>query len=205
MSKKLSITVMAHPSRERNIIYLSQRLPAFGLVFDRGDGIWDTCKRAWESRPGDAAFHLVLQDDALVCDRFEERATAALTRDMAHSFYFGWRRNYEQNAQMWKAMGEAVLPTLHWGLAVCLPERLIDPMLAHGDASDLPDTHDDTRIKDFLRYRGERVRYPFPSLIDHRPEVSLVTGEYNPVRRALRFIDKRDDEDEIRDAWKVGK
>lgn len=181
----LSISVMMHPSREEFLPYLTERLGPVPVAMDRGLGVWDTCRRAWEHASGD--FHVVIQDDALVCRDFHRRARALLVDRTAYSFYFGWRERFARAAPAYLAAGGVTRPNLHWGLAVCLPKELIAPMIAFGEASTLGPKYDDTRISRFLQSVNVPVRYPLPSLVDHRLTTSLVTGEAEACRRAFYF------------------
>lgn len=189
----LSVSVMMHPSREHFRGYLLERLGDVPVIVDDGAGVWATCRRAWQQRDTAADFHLVVQDDALVCQDFTARAITALEAmrtGHACSFYFGRRAAYDQLAPDALRLGAIVLPQLHWGLAVCLPRDLVEPMLAFGDAYDAAAHLDDTRIKAFLCSRGVPVWHPVPSLVDHRAELpSLVTGLVEQNRRAYYFID----------------
>ncbi|MFA5391718.1 MAG: hypothetical protein WC331_09890, partial [Candidatus Omnitrophota bacterium] len=45
--KKLSVSIMAHPSREDFFPYLRERLGDVPMAIDRGVGIWENCKNAW--------------------------------------------------------------------------------------------------------------------------------------------------------------
>lgn len=181
----LSIAIMMHPSRREFLPYLEERLGPVPVAMDRGLGVWDTCKRAWECATGD--WHLVVQDDALICRDFRQRIRPLITDRTAYSLYFGWRQKFEQAAPGYLAAGGVTLPNLHWGLAVVLPRELIKPMLEFGEASALDPKLDDTRISRFLRSVDVPVRYPLPSLVDHRLTTSLVTGSAEPCRRAMYF------------------
>lgn len=181
----LSISVMMHPSRREYLPYLTERLGPVPVAMDRGRGVWDTCRRAWECATGD--WHLVIQDDALICKGFHQRIAPLLTERTAYSLYFGWRAKFEASAPGYLAAGGVTLPSLHWGLAVCLPRELIKPMLEFGEASTLDPKLDDTRISRFLRSVNVPVRYPLPSLVDHRLTTSLVTGSAEECRRAIYF------------------
>ena len=76
---KLSISVMAHPSREKYFGYLKERLGDIPFAIDtESKGVWENCKRAWKLYDPMADFHLVVQDDAIVCDDFLEKANATL-------------------------------------------------------------------------------------------------------------------------------
>ena len=179
-----------HPDRQEFAEYLQDKLGPVPIVLDRGKGIWDTCCRAWQEADPKADFHLVVQDDAIVCSDFRQRAEAELLDGFAHSFYFGYRGNMLRLAEQGLRDGYIVKKGLHWGIAVCLPQKLVEPMIDFGNRSEIPDHLDDTKIKEFLNSEGILVRYPMPSLIDHRSELeSFVTGKVELGRKAYRFID----------------
>jgi hypothetical protein len=196
---RLSVAVMAHPSREHWVADLLGRLGIsdWHVAWDRGLGIWDTCSRAWSIYDSAATHHLVLQDDALVCRDLLPGLEAAIdTRspfDNILSLYVGTPHpgatGVARVRQHVTAADEAgsswfVLPTLRWGLAVVLPTHVIDQMLAWELGALYP--ADDQRIGRFARDQlGWRCWHTWPSLVDHRQGPSLVgSGETH----AYRFI-----------------
>lgn len=183
---------MMHPSRLGYADYLRERLGEVAIIVDEHErGAWPTCRRAWLAHDPACDYHLVLNDDALVCRDFRERFTALLaTREPVYSLYMGWRKAYVEQAEQGLLDGYVRLPRLHWGIANVLRSDLIAPMIAVGDSLDLPPVHDDTRIKAFLKQCGLGCYYPMPSLIDHRTDtVSLATGEPTaPERKAFYFV-----------------
>ena len=78
---RLSVSVMAHPSRSHWVHELRERvgIEYANVAWDRGLGIWDTCSRAWEMHDPAATHHLVLQDDALPCRDLLAGLEAAIT------------------------------------------------------------------------------------------------------------------------------
>lgn len=187
---KLSISVMIHPERQHFASYLEDNLGDVPFVYDRGKGIWDTCRRAWQQRDPQAEFHLVLQDDAIVCSDFRKRAEQTLKDGYPHSFYFGYREKWIEMAEKGLRRGEIIKRGLNWGIAICLPQKLIEPMIEFADKSAIPDHLDDMKIREFLLSQNLSIRYPMPSLVDHRSELpSFVTGKIELGRKAYRFID----------------
>src|SRR5690606_32581405 len=88
------IAIMAHPERKKYIPYLLERLGDVPVIYDRKNNIWDTCRRSWleaevKARKIGAEYCLIVQDDAIVCDNFRERAEALLTEDKVYSFFAG--------------------------------------------------------------------------------------------------------------------
>lgn len=194
----LSISVMAHPSRERYFPYLEERLGDVPFSIDRENaGLWANCRRAWLAHDPDAQFHVVIQDDAIVCDNFRSRAEKAIRdagqamegRPFALSFYHGNKEEFAEEARQGLARGYVVRERPGWGIAICLPTALIPDMVAECDTFDMP--QDDERITKFLLGRGIKVYFPMPSLIDHRTddETPSLVGDPGKGRHAFAFID----------------
>jgi len=191
----LSISVMAHPSRAEHFPYLAEKL-GIGMdkfSIDTGFGLWENCRRAWELRDPTALYHVVIQDDAIVCENFRDRAEeaiyAALRREsnIAFSFYYGRRANIAKEQAAALERGYAIRRSLTWGVAVCLPGPLIPDMLRECNGMYFT-PQDDARIGHFLKMRDVRVYHPLPCLIDHRSGPSLV-GDPGENRHAYAFID----------------
>lgn len=184
---KLSVSVMAHPSRAAMVPTLLGMLPGAQVYWDTNNTIWDTCKGAWKLHDPSADYHVVIQDDAIICQNFEERARKLLESGFsAYSFYFSNSTSLKQMADEALARGGVVRDLLHWGVAVCLKTSLINEMIKYCDK--LPDDADDVRIKKFLQHKGIPTFCPMPSLVDHRPDIdSLVDNK--PGRKAMYFID----------------
>lgn len=180
---------MAHTSREKYFGYLRERLGEVPFSIDQGWGIWENCKRAWQMRNPKADFHVVIQDDAIICDRFRERAEQILSteRGTAYSFYYGRRGNKTREAREGLQRGFIVKEWISWGLAICLPKHIIGEMM--GRFSNVRNRHDDSMIAKFLKEKGIKIYFPIPSLVDHRAgEISLV-GDPGKNRQAAYFID----------------
>ncbi len=192
----LSISIMAHPSRKEWVEGLVASLGNVPVSWDYGDGVWANCRRAWQMHDPEAIWHLVLQDDAILCRDFRRMAERFLVANAplgcAVSFYFGRTRMDPEEIERAERDGEIVREWLRWGLAVCLPVGVIPAMIESGDkdsnlGSDGKAYPDDTRIARFLKRMGMPVVYPIPSLVDHREGESLV-GDPGRGRRAWRFL-----------------
>lgn len=190
---KISFAIMMHPSREKFLPYLKDKLGDIPVSMDRGISIWDTSKRAWLKYNKTATHHCVIQDDAIIGKDFIKRAEEEIKKhpDIAISFYRGWRRNV--TAEMideWTKNGGYLTNWLSWGLAVCLPVGHIEAMIKNGEA--MPkryENHDDTKIAKYLTKNKIKVWYPIPSLVDHRTdEVSLIQKTNLPRRKAVSFV-----------------
>lgn len=200
--KMLSISVMAHPSREKFFPYLKEKLGDVPFSIDHNStGVWPNARRAWAMFDPEALFHVVVQDDAIVCDRFRERAEEAIynafragisdvENGFAVSFYFGNRGTLRGIAQAGLERGYCTMNRTPWAVAICLPTAIIPAMLK--EAEEYAEPQDDARIGKFVRSRGMRVYFPIPSLIDHRTAAEgtpSIVGDSGQGRRAYKFID----------------
>jgi hypothetical protein len=167
---------MAHHKRRVMAERLAQKLQA-GIVWDRGQGIWDTGRRAMEEATG--TWHLVIQDDAIV-SRYLTQAVAAMVPhippDAMLSLYFPEHKHIEM---------PDFTPTGRWtvahrligGVAVVYPTHLIPDIITEAETRDIASY--DSRI-------FWEVWYPQPSLVEHGTTKSLRRGP--PRRHALNFI-----------------
>lgn len=192
----LSVAIMGHPSRRRFIEGLSEELPEAEVVLDRRDDRWETGRRALLAFDPDADFHLVVQDDAILCrdlpagalaaaEAAGERPVALYTgraRPRRHTVARAVRRA-RASGSPWLAM-EGPL----WGVAIVLPTVHIPELVQWCDANPVPNY--DRRIASFYERTGIECWYTLPSLVDHRPVAenpSLIAGRTGN-RRAHWFI-----------------
>lgn len=191
MSNKLAIVIMAHPERQKWAKELSQKLQA-PIVYDRISNIWDTCRRAWLSQVSvGSEYTLVLQDDAIVCSNFRERAEALLEEDLVYSFFAGHllatrirhainrKRSYVESGQIFNE------------IALCMRTEHIEDMVRFCDEREATT---DQEISKWARANRIKIRYPIPSLVDHRDGESLFQKIYNrPAwrrpRKAVKYAD----------------
>lgn len=191
---KVSASIMMHPSRTQYRDYLLDKLVDFGKVkisMDRGLGILDTSRRAWEMFDKDSDYHLVIQDDAVIGKNFKENVLKQIEKKPTHafSFYFGNRKRFYRTARLAAAQGGVEMNWLSWGVAICLPTMIIPEMLEFlGEITGKLENHDDTAIAHYLKKIELPVWYPMPSLVDHRNEKSLVESDPGGGRRAYKFI-----------------
>jgi len=211
---KLSISIMAHPSREKFIPYLQEKLGGnIPVSMDsESKGIIWNCKNAWKMYDKEADWHIVIQDDAIICENFREKAIEAINKsfhDMlkytdgkknafdyvpefynttVYNFYYGTRVALKQEAEQGLKDGYVMSNRPRWGVAICMPTVLIDEMLEYFET--LNNQQDDERISRFINMKGMRVYFPMPSLVDHRSELeSLVGNALSGGRKAYKFID----------------
>ncbi len=189
---------MAHPSREDYFPYLQDRLgnPPFSIDRDSA-GVWPNCRNAWLMHDPEALFHVVIQDDAIVCTHFQARAESVLAdasrimgdKPFAISFYHGNKKEFADEALLGLKHGYVVRSRPGWGVAICLPTAVISDMVQECDTFD--EVQDDERITRFLLNHGMQVYFPMPSLIDHRTasETPSLVGDLGEGRHAFAFID----------------
>lgn len=197
---KLSISVMAHESRAEYFPYLTEKLGDVPFAIDTDGpehrGVWGNCKKAWSLADMEADYHVVIQDDAVVCEDFKKRAVEFIAlfdteiKDRAFNFYYGNRLAGLDMGRKGLEKGYTVKDTPTWGVAICLPTKRIKAMLEFGDKLKHI-RQDDNRIGRYLKDAGIKVYFPLPSLIDHRTEIKSLVGDPGQGRKALFFIDSK--------------
>ncbi len=187
---KLSISVMAHPKRQEFFSYLKDRLGDVPFSIDEGKGLIWNCRNAWSMYDPTADYHVVIQDDAIVCDNFYDRAVEVLknAQGLPVSFFHVSPLSYKKYKEQRKESGHIIQPGLSGGVALCLPTKLIPDMLAHYDADTVP--HDDHRVGRFLMSINTPWFFPFPSLIDHRIGNPSIMWKKPSTHPANEFIDR---------------
>lgn len=187
---------MAHERRAVWAQELATKIPA-EIVWDRGldtpeASEWDTGARAL-GKAGAAPWHVVVQDDAILCDGFAHhtrRLLNALKPTQPVCFYIGnlpSHANRVQPALDYAIREEASLlemPGPWWGVAIAVPTRHIPALLARSTSLEY-----DKRIGTFYKRQGVECWYPVPSMVDHRHGPSLFPGR-RPERFALHFTGK---------------
>ena len=203
---KLGVTVACHPSRTRLVGNLVDALRHEGtdvtLTWDERNEEWDTHARAWRAGLATDSTHwLVLQDDAVPCRDLEAGVVRAIKHagtDRILSLYFGFHSAYRGKAPRYhravaaaktaRELGASWMsaPGTWWGVAVMMPVQYIEPMLSFCDGR--PEVYD-TRMGRWIEHAGVGpVLYPWPSLVDHADEKSLVWKSQPPGRRAHQFL-----------------
>lgn len=195
----ISTAIMAHPVRRAFVNDLLVELPDATVVWDEINDRWDTGRRAVLAYDPAAEWHVVVQDDAILCENFVagvEHALAAVPAGNPVSFYTGKTRPYKSaikravleataNEKRWLSMRGPL-----WGVAVALPIARIEEMVAECDGWKIPNY--DMRMAEWFSLRHVDCWYSIPSLVDHRVGVenpSLVPGRgAAPARTAHRFI-----------------
>lgn len=180
---------MMHPTRAKYKKYLLKRLGDVPVVLDRGAGVWDTARRAWLKFDKTKDFHLVIQDDAIICNKFLERLEPILKdKNMAYNLYYGNRGGKTREiAKKGLEQGYVISEWLCWAVGIILPTHFIKEMIEYCDKVKMQ--NDDTKIAKFLTSKKIKTYYPMPSLLDHRATMSLVEKRHAGKRKAYCFID----------------
>jgi len=184
---KLSISVMAHPSREKHFAYLSESLgiPISEFCIDQQNNLLENSKRSWLKHDPNADFHAVIQDDAVLCHNFRERATAFITDQeerriaagrSAQGYNFFLKQD-DRRTPLWPKDGAYHDNVTRAGIAICLPVAHIAPMLVEFDRQ--KSRHDDDRISEYCKRNGIKILFPVPSLVNHRIDQPSLAN--NPI------------------------
>jgi hypothetical protein len=191
----ISYAIMAHPARAPLVEPLLRKLGReAALVWDEGRGEWDTGRRSLLAYDPAAEWHAVIQDDAILSDRFVEALELVTANAGEHplGLYFGRVRPNP------RVMSRAVDVAEHrgspwiewqgprWGVAICLPTRYIPALVASADLYRHP--HYDARVSRFFKMANVTARYPVPSLVDHDPTIPSLLDSAGGDRRAYRFL-----------------
>jgi hypothetical protein len=200
---KLSASIMAHPDRAEHVEALLSALDRpvpvswddEGKPSGNSDRVWRNARRGWELADPAADFHVLIQDDAMPCADLLaglERGLEFVPADATLSLYLGTSRTvpirWESMARAADSAGAAWVRSdrVLWGVALCLPVRLIPEMIGWADRkTGMPD---DMRVGAWTEQRRGEVWYTWPSLVDHLPVPSL-TKHRASDRRARRHHD----------------
>lgn len=185
---KLSCSIMGHPARSGEVdeltaalgrevpIYWDQEGPPSGDA----DRVWRTARGAWMLADPAADWHVLIQDDAILCPDFLAGMEVALDHvpaDAVVSPYLGTGRTVPIR---WEALARAADTTvaswvrshkLMWGVCIALPVAAIPEMIRRSDTR--AGITDDMRVAGWAEHTGREVWYPWPSLVDHRLVPSL--------------------------------
>lgn len=181
---------MMTPPRKEYLPYLEKKLGVWPVAIDEGCGLIQNCKNAWLLHDPTADYHVVIQDDCIVCDNFIERAKNVCEKanGLPVSFFFSQSKCSIKYRNEIETTGAVVKKGLYGGLAICLPVKLIPEMLKHYDADKIP--FDDHRIGRFCMSKKLNFYNPIPCLIDHRQgHKSLFTGQMSQAK-AAKYIDE---------------
>lgn len=195
----ISTAIMAHPARKDMVADLLTELPADTYIsWDAHRVEMDTARRALSFHDESSDWHLVIQDDAVLCNNFMHHAEEALARVKPNnpvSFYLG--RPMPHGNEMTRAVAVAqqeerswiVTRGPMWGVCVAYPTKMLTEFLEAAPDEDLP--YDEVASEFFWSKRIE-CWYTLPSLADHRDEPSLLPNRQLVERRARVFTESPD-------------
>jgi hypothetical protein len=201
----ITVAVMAHPKRKDQAEALATELKKYSFmdVSISYDGVdagshqeeWDNGKRALLAGVNRGDWHVVIQDDAILCPFFFENLLGALESVPSKSLvslYTGRARPLGKRVQLAvdKVNDDSWLQfwLLMWGVGIVIPSSHIKPMLEFVDDRDEPY---DTRIGIFYQRNRLPIYYTMPSLVDHNDELDslLDHGKAPGARVAHRLAD----------------
>lgn len=199
---KLSASIMAHPDRSALVADLRERLTGAGEIpvywDDEGpasgnaDRVWRTARGGWGLADPEADWHVLIQDDAVPCADFLPGLAHALLEVPDDATVCPYLGQGGAASKRWGLLGAQAdqrgasfvrASSLMWGVAICLPTRLIPEMIESADR--MHRVPDDMRVAGWTKKRRGEVWYTWPSLVDHRP-VPSITKHRAADRRAVR-------------------
>jgi hypothetical protein len=204
---RLSVALMAHPSRAHFVQRLAEQLPEAEIVWDQRNDRWDTGRRSLLTHHPDADAHLVIQDDVIPCRNLVAGATAAFdatnggqpialytgkVRPKASTVTPAVKRALRIGAPWLEMRGP------YWGPGLIIPTTHIRQIIDWWDRQPtrvqarVPNY--DRRIEAWYTDQGIDCLYTVPSLVQHRAvdeNPSLVKGRTGN-RQAHAFIGDRD-------------
>lgn len=194
---KLSVSIQAHPKRKEWAEDLSRKLNC-PIAWDEKRQTWHTRKKAMLLADPNSEYHLVLQDDGIICEDFIDRAIAFIERiekefpnqKHAFQFYHGHRAGVTGGVSERDLLrGYVRRQHLTWGVAIVIPTEWIPDLIKFADKLSVP--QDDNRIRRWLSLKKHAVVYPLPCFVDHRrvKENPTLVGGRNGDRYSPYFID----------------
>jgi hypothetical protein len=195
VSPRLSAAVMAHPRRAG---YVDELLDALDrpaeVVWDQINDRHDTGVRALEAHDPAATHHLVVQDDAVVCRDLIagiEQALKHCPQNVPLCLYVGRVRPFPREVERLVAeAGDAgaswlTMRGIYWGVGIVVPTADLADLTAWFRTSTV--TNYDRRVSTWYQVHNLDIWYPWPSLVDHRGDESLIDG-HGSGRFAHRFV-----------------
>lgn len=193
----ISVAIRAHPKRAAWVSALLERLDAPAeVVWDRRNDPWDTGSRALLAADPQADYHLVIEDDAIICWNLVagcRRALAHVPEGHPVGLYVG--QNHEIIDGLFdrgRADGRSWLAYFGpwWGVGLMIPAADAERLVEWAEKECKTPKYD-TRIALFYKRREMTCWYTIPSLVEHRSMVenpSLANPGQTLDRRAYGFI-----------------
>lgn len=189
MEPSLSVALFTHPSRYEQAQVLIRQLglnhPIKLIVDVQSEGIWKTAKRAWLSYDKNVDYHMVIQDDILICEDF-----LALTPWILNHVPRGSTVSFCDNLPEMERLKERKINTSWLRVnKVTHAQCLIQPISQIKEWIDWCDYyvreeyyHDDGRLSIWLQKHNMYCWHTMPSLVEHDDKGS--------VRRRLTHPDE---------------
>ena len=187
---------MAVPERKEFVEELLKELGDVPVAWENGSGIWDTRCRAMLMRPEDSTHHVVIQDDAILCNNFKEKVEKYVLKypDCAISLYMGTRDRESFKKNVVPLITDAKENNrdivdynwLSWGVGLVLPSNIIQDIIIFWNNKERWLRHDDSRIGTYLVKHNIKLIYTYPSLVDHRESMSIIENKQT-TRKAYKF------------------
>lgn len=198
---KLSASIMGHPDRAGSVNDLNDALGDWapiswdqeGPPSGNADRVWRNARSAWLMHDPAADWHVLIQDDAVVCRDFLAGLEQALEHvPQSNAIVSPYLGTGGMVGQKWASLGGradaagaswVVAEKLMWGVCIAIPTRYIGEMIAFADRR--VGVPDDMRVAGWVKRTSREVWYTWPSLVDHR-QVPSLTKHNAKERRALR-------------------
>lgn len=187
---------MAHPARKQLVGSLLNQLSPLPVpvAWDEKNNIWDTCRRAWLLHDKESDWHLVLQDDVILCKNFISRVNEFVINHCENnnifSLYLGNRNKFRKDVNRLRPKGGIVVKkNIHHEIALIFPINKINEMLTY--CSSLNPT-DDKVINRYVTNNNLNVIIPLPNLINHRNDIKslhTLNKSQMSIRKSIWFVD----------------
>lgn len=181
----VSISIMAHKSREEFIPYLEEKLGECKVFIDDGSlGVKKNSIRCWESYDKSEEYHLVIQDDAIITEDFHKKLNKYISKKPEILSLFLSKRTYPQTTK--KGIFR-VRKALTGGVGIVMKTKHIKGLIKYMNSQTME--NDDTLISHYFRKKGIIIKYTDPSLLDHRHGIkSIVEKNIVPEVRTAKIF-----------------
>lgn len=185
---KVSASIMGHPDREAYVRELESaldrpvpvHLDPDGPPSGNGDRVWKVARAAWSMFDPAADYHVLIQDDALVCADYLagiEKALEHIEPGAVLSPYLGTGRTIPARWGVLERLADSVGASfirgerVMWGVSLAVPVADLPEMIDWADKrGGVPD---DMRVAGWAKRANREAWYSWPSLVDHRTIPSL--------------------------------
>ena len=182
----VSFNIMAHPSRKDYIKYLKSKLGNVKVIWDTQNNIWHTRQKCLQDHIKKGKdFGITIQDDAIICDNFKEKAENFINQIGEKAIYNFFYTKFVTKEPIKQAKESNVnyflSPKAGIGSEICFafPTKLMKKMITACNKSDkrpgfMPDNLEDADwVMDerFVKESKLKTYFSVPSLVDHRVDI----------------------------------